>query len=239
MSRSPRMSERAPNSPAEHGFEARAGTATSHSTGASLRGVDTPTPQARAGSESSRQPSDEMMGSQFEAPSLMSHHTGTIRTSEIPERRHAPRADANELMRRYGMGTNVPIAQMDTLLAEKLMLFWEDFTEIQVPTNRCSELVSEALSSTILARSARSMPPGNPNDEDYVLSVMKRVGLTVKFYMNMMRRNVTKDRNQHIPTPENYLEMFEMNMRAAARARRYKFTRLFRGRLLIILLIYL
>lgn len=128
-------------------------------------------------------------------------------TPDHPAQQITLHVGTNDFMRQYGLGENSLIVPMDTNLACALILFWKDFSETEVPIIRRAEMVSKALESTFLAWSARSKAPRNPDDNEYVSSIMKRVRLIVRFYMEMTKRNVTTDRTQYVSTPENYLDI--------------------------------
>ncbi|KAJ3492048.1 hypothetical protein NLJ89_g11283 [Agrocybe chaxingu] len=93
---------------------------------------------------------------------------------------------------------------MDSYLATQLISFWYDAEEEEVPTRRRSEIVKEAIDSAMISRTARGLTAGDPDDQDYVKAVIKRVGLLVSFYKDLTKRGQEEER--YVPTPENYGE---------------------------------
>jgi hypothetical protein len=198
---SPHSSNQASDAPTEQGLGTRVGGYSTGSPTANQPVYQAQIPQARAGDI----PPEGRPAPQSE-DSRWTDQTGSVREPDQPAMRHGSRMGANDAMRRYGMGEQTPIAALDSALGRELMLFWEDFTENEVPIHRRSELVGEAVTSTILARQARGLPLGDPNSMNYCVSVMRRVALVVQMYLEMTGRNADSENSRYAPTPEFYID---------------------------------
>ncbi|KAJ3509878.1 hypothetical protein NLJ89_g4984 [Agrocybe chaxingu] len=127
--------------------------------------------------------------------------------SNRPQSRGEPvlaRNDARTLMMSSGLGESSLLVRMSSYLATQLISFWYDAEEEEVPVRRRSEIVKEAIDSAMISRTARGLTAGDPDDQDYVKAVIKRVGLLVSFYKDLTKRGQEKER--YVPTPENYGE---------------------------------
>ncbi|CAA7271278.1 unnamed protein product [Cyclocybe aegerita] len=111
-------------------------------------------------------------------------------SSNRPQSRGEPlpaRNDTRTLMMSSGLGESSPLVRMNSYLATQLISFWYDAEEEEVPVQRRSEIVKEAIDSAMISRTARGLSAGDPDDQEYVKAVIKRVGLLVSFYKDLTK----------------------------------------------------